>query len=184
MINLLPYIEKKRIRGLYRLRLAVAALTFLSISGAVLVILFAPSYILSNTKETFAQKQFDAHQGNETAAIDADMSQSIDDINKKLQIFTGLGKPFLVSDSVIAPILRQKSQAIRIRQVAYTKSSDGKTPEVTLSGTADSREALLSFVDRLKTEQAFSKINLPVSNFVKGSDIDFSLQITLLAQPK
>lgn len=46
---------------------------------------------------------------------------------------------------------------------------------VTVSGTADTRDNLLSFKDNLEKEECFSDINLPLSNLVDKTDVEFKI---------
>ena len=48
-----------------------------------------------------------------------------------------------------------------------------------ISGIATNREVLLSFGKALEYDISFSKVDLPISNFVKGKNISFRLTVTL-----
>ena len=66
---------------------------------------------------------------------------------------------------------------IQITRIAFENSPvSGK--QVDLSGLAPSRERLLLFRQALENDTAFQKVDLPISNFVKGSNIQFSLSLT------
>ena len=52
-----------------------------------------------------------------------------------------------------------------------------KGKKVTVLGIAPSRELLLLFRRALEDDVAFKKVDLPISNFVKGSNIEFSLSL-------
>lgn len=54
-----------------------------------------------------------------------------------------------------------------------------KDYNVSLSGTADSREDLLSFKDNLDKSSCFSQIDLPLSNLVSQDNIAFQMDLKI-----
>lgn len=84
-------------------------------------------------------------------------------INKNHYFFTNI---FLLLD-------RHVSDAIRLEHVST------KELTVFLSGTADTREDLISFDEKLKNETCFSSVNLPLSNLLSQKDINFQFDITI-----
>ena len=69
------------------------------------------------------------------------------------------------------------SNGIHIKKFAYSYAKDSKSV-LTLSGTADSRPGLLLFSNNLQTHPEFKKVDLPISNLAKNSNIDFNINIT------
>jgi Tfp pilus assembly protein PilN len=81
---------------------------------------------------------------------------------------------YLLSRSVINEIILNKMPDMKITQISYDSATKtGKT--ITLRGIAPSRERLLQFRKALEDDSAFKKVDLPISNFVKGSNISFSI---------
>ena len=73
--------------------------------------------------------------------------------------------------------MSEKMPDIKITQIQYRNESiKGKT--ISISGVASSRDRLLLFKRELENNIAFKKVDLPISNFVKGSNIKFSLGLT------
>ena len=54
--------------------------------------------------------------------------------------------------------------------------------KVVIEGRAATREILLSFKDALKNSAYFQNLNIPLSNFLKQNNIDFSLTFELKQQ--
>ena len=78
---------------------------------------------------------------------------------------------------MIGAILLKKRSDIKITQILYQNDgTNGK--KITLTGIASSREVLLLFRQALEDSSSFKDVVLPISNFVKGSNIDFSLSLT------
>jgi hypothetical protein len=67
---------------------------------------------------------------------------------------------------------------IKITQILYDNTVAKGDKKVNIQGTAPSRERLLIFRQALEGNPAFKKVDLPISNFVKGSNIQFSLSLT------
>ena len=66
---------------------------------------------------------------------------------------------------------------IKISQISF-KDTGLDVKEVNISGTAPSRERLSLFRRALEGDPLFKKVDLPISNFIKGSNIRFSLSLT------
>jgi hypothetical protein len=101
----------------------------------------------------------------------------VKDINDKLVLVEKFEKNrFLLSVKVINAILLKKRPDIKITQITYdNNATSGK--KINITGTAPSREVLLLFRQALEDSPNFKNIDLPISNFVKGSNINFSLSL-------
>jgi len=65
---------------------------------------------------------------------------------------------------------------IKITDISYENDSlNGK--KISIQGTAPSREVLLSFRQAFENDNTFKQVDLPISNFVKGSNIQFYLSL-------
>ena len=63
-------------------------------------------------------------------------------------------------------------------------SRDGESVrEISISGTAASRQALADFRNRLREEDGVESVDLPISNLAKDRDIPFELTVTFV-KPK
>ncbi len=102
---------------------------------------------------------------------------AIEDIDTKLTLVEKLQTgSFVVSEKVIQEIINSKVFDIKITRIFY--ESDGATgKKIGIDGTASSRERLLLFREALEENPAFKNVDLPISNFVKGSDISFHLNL-------
>jgi hypothetical protein len=101
----------------------------------------------------------------------------VKDINKKLVLIEKAEKnKFLLSIKVINAILLKKRSDIKIVHIFY-ENNGVKGKKISINGTAPSREVLLLFRQALEDSPNFKSIDLPVSNFVKGSNIDFYLSL-------
>lgn len=181
--NLLPPIEQKSVLHMYRKRflaLVFFSVAFLLLSGAVLLL---PSYIvLRNNAEVLIIKR-DQLQKEETSSIQGTLATTIADINKRLAVFPDVVMPSPVVGTFVAPVLKRKTGAVHITNLSYN-TADGGGISLQISGTAASRSDLLAFADALKTEKGFKNVTVPISSFIKDSNVTFSITAMLDQQQK
>jgi hypothetical protein len=79
----------------------------------------------------------------------------------------------------IEKIIQVKNTAIRITDIQY-KTVTATSSLITLEGNADRRDALKEFVTELENITGFTDVVLPVSNFAKDRDIDFTISLKTL----
>ncbi len=177
MINLIPNQEKKKmVKGFY-FRLAMLSLWMLCIPLLIALLVLLPSYFFSNYKNNLATKKLETQKAEQVPLFDQETTAIIQDINTKLKLIEGVQKNnFLVSEKVINSIFVKNISSIKITQISYEDDSiNGK--KIRISGTAPSREVLLAFRQSLENDKAFKGVDLPISNFVKGSNIQFYLSL-------
>ena len=181
MINLIPKEEKKRmIRDFY---LRVVALSFIALSVSFLIAFVAilPSYFISSARVNIVNAKLEM-QKNEPAPIPEERTLAvIKDLNNKLNLIEKAREnEFVVSKKVIDAIFFRKMSEVKITGIVYEndpKNISSKGRKINIEGSAPSREVLLLFRQALEDDPVFKQVNLPISNFVKGSDIKFSLSL-------
>jgi hypothetical protein len=180
MINLIPIEGQKRmIKGFYLRFIIVFAFLF-SFCMFVALVSLIPSYFLANNKEKDAQIKLEIQKNEPMPKLDQETLALIKDIDSKLTIVENSNKnKFLVSEKVINQIMSSKMPDIKINRISFERDvvSDKK---VSIYGTAPSRERLLLFRKALEENSAFLNVDLPVSNFIKGENIEFYLSLTSL----
>ena len=86
---------------------------------------------------------------------------------------------FVVSQKIINEILLKKMPDIKINQISYENNLlKGKI--INIKGSAVSRERLLLFRLAFENDANFKDVDLPISNFIKGSNIQFNLSLIAL----
>lgn len=188
-VNLLSSEEKKQNRKRYLLRLGTTGAymtVFLMIANLALL---TPSYIMARSKKNIAETRIENTTGmsaEERARIEKETDVSIKELNRKLETFSMDTK---ATQSVIPPsqtinkILELKSSTIKVQGVLYEKTADRERFIVT--GKSAHRDDLAQFVDILKKDSFFTKVELPLSSYVKSTDISFSLVLEhMLIQKK
>ena len=177
MINLIPNEEKKKKVKDFYFRLAVVFWAVLGCSMIIASVAILPSYFLSSVKKNLVNTKLEAQKreidpllGQETLAV-------VSDLEKKLKIIEDAEQnKYIISQSVIGKIVLKKMPDIKITGIVYESNYPG-SKTISVNGTAGSRERLLLFRRALENDVAFKKVDLPISNFIKGSNIKFSLSL-------
>lgn len=177
MINLIPKEDKKIMVANFYYKIAVLFFVTLDFCIFVAFVSMAPSFFVSSVKyseiisKLEIQKNEPFPQGGEEAIA------SIRNVNSKINLIENSEKNrFLPSNSVINAILLNKRSDIKITQILY-ENDEIKGKKISITGTAPSREVLLLFRIALEDSTLFKKVDLPISNFVKGSNIQFYLNL-------
>ncbi len=101
---------------------------------------------------------------------------TISDLSAKLNLIETKEKDkYLVSQKVINEVVLRKMPDIRVTEFNYSTSSAGS--QIKIRGVAPSRERLLLFRKSLEDDVAFKQVDLPISHFVKGSNIQFDINL-------
>jgi hypothetical protein len=82
-----------------------------------------------------------------------------------------------VSETVLKSILENRPTGIKFTQIFYNERPEARILEV--HGIATDRAILRNFKSTLDANKAFSKVDLPISNFIERSDINFTVVITI-----
>lgn len=177
MINLIPNEEKKKKVKDFYFRLSVAFFMVLGCSMIIATVAVTPSYFISLEKKNFINTALENQKNELVPLFDQKNLLTFSDLKNKLKLIeTAQQKKYIVSEQVINEILLKKLPDIKITEIIYDSTSTlGKT--IIVNGTAASREKLLLFRKALEDDVAFKKVNLPISNFIKGSNIKFSFNL-------
>ena len=178
MINLIPKEDKKKMAMSFYYRLL--ALFFFMFSFAIFIGSGAllPAYFSSVSKDSTADLKLEIQRNNTVPTVGQESLTAIQDMNTKLGIVENAEKSkFPLSQGVIADILSSKTSDIKITQILYTDDlTEGK--KITILGIAPSRESLLSFEQLLQNNPAFKNVSLPISSFIKDSNLQFDLSLS------
>ena len=177
MINLIPKEEKKKMAMDFYRRLIVLFLLMGSFSVFVAVITIIPSYFLSKEKDSVASAKLEIQKQEPLPLVGEQSLVEIKDINSKLDLVESAEKnKFSISEKIVNTILSKKTPNIKITQIIYENDLVlGR--KVSIVGVAGTREILLTFKQALEEDPTFKSVDLPISNFVKISDIQFNLSL-------
>lgn len=176
MFNLLPQEEKRVIYEQYSFRKLQLIFVFVIAAGVMSIVLLFPSFFLAQTKRMEIQGEIDFRRASLARKDTEDLNVAITRAKSEIVLLEKtVGIQFSVYD-LFNKVIARKGDGIKITGLLYGKKKEGN--EIVVNGVAKDREALLAFAQDVGREQAFSHISLPVSNFAKNKDIDFSFTIT------
>ncbi len=177
VINVLPKPKKKALYWEYWKRYATVALSFFALAGVLATVLTSPSYFFSESKYELAEDRLEAFNVANPEIATQNLDSAINDINSKLILLSGKSSTE-ISDSVLGSILSMRPKGIIYNQILYNeKSSDVRVLE--LHGVATDRTVLRNFKSALDSNPLFAKVDLPISNFIERSNINFTVSITM-----
>jgi cell division ATPase FtsA len=181
VINILPYEEKKILRKEYWMRLFTMVLNLIALAGVVATLLLFPSYFLSKSKENLVESSLEAFNNQNPDLTNNNISEITGDINSKLETLDKAEASYQVNDKVLNNILSSRTSGITFSQILFNKKTTeaGSASILEVYGTATSRDALRNFKTALDSNPSFSKVDLPISDFLEKSNLDFTISITM-----
>lgn len=178
MINLLPPEEKEKLL-LEKKKVLITILLIL-----VLYFLFCLIFILFSIK-TYSQIQLEFQKAfllrTEKGLGESEIKNFQEKIKgtnltlTKINLFYQQQIYFSEVLERISKILSQEIYLTNFSAAFYTKEKEKTGIKFSLSGFAPTRETLIEFKKNLEKEEDFKEIYFPPTNWVKPTDIDFSL---------
>jgi hypothetical protein len=179
MLNLLPKNQKSKIVREYRIRfVAVACSLFLAAEIISLILLF-PSYLTVQTRINILNSQSTSQKVQNLTTEIASLGSIIQQTNNYLDVFNSSSTPVGVVES-LQNIIGTRDKTIRIGSFYYKTNKEQQ--QIVITGKANSRQSLLDFTKKLKNLPGVVSVDLPVSDFAKSKDIDFSINILMNSQ--
>jgi type IV pilus assembly protein PilM len=176
MINVLPEVDKKVLRREYWLRFSSIIMSFTALACVVAVTLVFPSYFFSVAKSNLANSRLEAFNlANPEIATD-DLNKSINDINTKLTVLSTQKNEVTVSDILLSNLLDTLPKGIALFQIQY---NEGTNKTIDIHGNAIDRATLRNFKASLDANPNILEANLPISDFLEKSNIDFTISIKM-----
>ncbi len=177
MINLIPNEEKKiMFRDFYH-RLLNVVLVMLAASFFIASLAITPAFLSAYYGGNLINKNLQVQNTEIVSEVDQNTLSEVRSLQDKMSLIEKTQREkYLISNNIINEILIKKLNNIKITDISY-KSSSPRGKIVNISGLAPSREALLIFRKSFEENPAFKEVDLPISNFVKGSNIRFYLTL-------
>lgn len=198
-MNLLPNEEKLKIREVYRLRVFIISSALLSV---LLVLMIAPimaSYLLVSYKAEFLSNELSLVRSTQASSLNPYIN-TISETNREIDL---LGKTIpgslkfriydllkIISDYSVS-VKDAKGAHLSVDNIAYEYRLPNKKEKtagaltkfyhnsIAISGTASDRASLQNFIQLLKGNPKFIKVESPISNFVAIKDISFSVMLNI-----
>lgn len=178
MINLLPISGIKKIISEYRVRLVATALVMLAVTMLIAIVLLFPAYLLASHKRTVVLEDLSKIGDRDASSQELkDLEKNIKETDTTLDLLGEKGQKFSISGDIIEKTSGFRTESIKITGIFYDKrDTEGS---LSLKGSATNRQSLTNFVEMLKKDTAYKDVSLPISDFVKDRNIDFTVMIKL-----
>ncbi|MCA9366976.1 hypothetical protein KC887_01770 [Candidatus Kaiserbacteria bacterium] len=178
MINLLPADAKQGVLREYWVR--VSTVWVLLLSGALIIgsVLFLPTYVLIGSQVDVYQQS--AEQVSAEVASYEDVSTALVHANQEAIFLASEAKLDRFSD-LVALFNSFESEDITFSTISMAREGT-VMGIVSLDGTATDRQALARLRDELLAAPQVDAVDLPISNLARGTNIPFTMQVTLVAK--
>jgi hypothetical protein len=171
----LPNIEQKQIKKIYRIRVAVVMLLFISAVAIIGSISLLPSYL-----EVYKESQ--SQLGNIKSIKDNPKNNRVSEIENELNSDKNLISILSSVDERKFSEMIQDIVSIRgnltISSIIVDRIPGTSAMSVGLQGKSPDRESLVSFKKRLEGLKSGNKVDLPISDLTQSKNIQFTLKLT------
>ena len=176
MINLIPPKGRKVVVIEYWSR--VVTVWAVLVCGAVLVggILLIPSFVLLRSELSAVSTESSALKASGTNA--AGIEATVKEANELAGLLAQEGIGAVMLSDVVSSIDADVPRGVSLS--SYVVKRDGTNIQaVQVSGVANSRETLTMFRDALEQDPFFERAEVPISDLVLGTDLPFTITITM-----
>jgi hypothetical protein len=173
MLNFILKKDREAIFSEYLLRLFTFFFFFFFFVLIILFSLFMPSVFYTEYKKENIIKQFD-YVKKQVGPNNLDPIETIKNINllSKSLIDNKINNLSNIVDNIIL----LKNNGIKINSISITDQDVGVFKIIVL-GISKTRENLTNFDKELKKSGFFQSVDLPVSNLIKSTEADFSINL-------
>lgn len=174
MFNILTEDLKNDLKKAYKTRFWVLVFSIFNFLLIIFLLSLIPSYFILNDEKNNLKVQYDL-LSQKSVSNDYSLTRKIFKDTNNFLNFLSLNndKPFVYD--FVADISNIKNNNIQVKNIMLNRLN-ATSSVITISGVALNREALTTFVKNIENKKTL-KIDVPVSNFAKDKDIDFSFDI-------
>lgn len=167
-------------RKAYQIILLSVFLTALSLVLFVAIISFLPNFFIADSKYQKILAESQTKEVMIKQSKEGEMKKIVSDTNAKLLLLHATSTPS--APKLFREILESRPSGVFITSFSYdfiAKKGSAAFPGITVSGTAENRSELLSFVESLNKNKSFSSVDLPISNLISDTNVSYTLNITV-----
>ncbi len=180
-IDLLPEREKRALRMRYYFGLATIGAFMLALAVFAGAALLVPSYLLSKNQAESAERYFAAERLSAAQSDSSGTGRDVALLSERLSILKKYERQPAVAD-ILSRIGTDAAGAAGLTIISMTFNANG-SGTTTVSGTAPTRAALLSFGDKLSKESAFVGAQVPVSDLASDAALPFTIPFGYAPSP-
>lgn len=177
MINLLPEDYQEGVRRRYRARRLVLA-GLLAATWCLMAALMAGAlwWVARGERQTLAEsvEGLKRQVATEQLAVD---ERRLALFAKQVDLLALQSGASAILSVLWSDLAAARPAGVTISDWRYRLTAEGKVLE--LAGRTTERQALLDFIDRLKSDARFAAVESPLSNLVRSGQSQFSLSLLL-----
>ncbi|MBY0539608.1 PilN domain-containing protein [Patescibacteria group bacterium] len=180
MVNILPHKTQNELKLMYYSRLFGAlflAGAFVMLVGAGVLI---PAYFLAQEEADASKRYAEALSQTLSLSEGSSAGKTVTTLAEQLTLMRAYRAEPVLSRGLSA-IVAGIPDDVSIRELGFkfTSTSEG---DVIVTGNAETRSALIAFVDALKKEPLFKGVSVPVADLVSDTDLPFTLRFSIAAK--
>lgn len=175
MLHLLTEEHRKKVVTEYRKRVVIVSLLGLVCVCVISAIFILPTYFLSYGKYVTVQTEMKELDSELAIKEESGSMESIKNVTlsiEALKIFEKTRNPSVILDNIV----REKPSGVQIKNFVFTPG-EAAAMTVDLAGRSDTRKSLVQFDQKLKDNSIFDDVIIPLGNFAKEKNIDFSMKL-------
>ena len=173
LYTLIPSPERKALHREYARRTAIVILFAASLVGTIGIGSLFPSFIRAATEAASAKSQLDLATKSKNKKGLSDIQQQVAMGQSSMIVLTsGIDRTRL--SFLVESIVKQRD-TVRINSISLNSVSSSSA-EAVISGSAPTRDSLVSFKTRLESSGVIS-VDLPVSELAKSTNVPFSINL-------
>ncbi|MBI5045542.1 MAG: hypothetical protein HZC14_00855 [Candidatus Niyogibacteria bacterium] len=178
-MNLLPPADQKKVATERFLRFCVVACVGLACVFAVALAFLAPSYLYLILQSRELERGLQIEKESPELRKAESIESAIKDLNNRVGALHGSLALLRDPAKEIDAVLRFQPFGISFHTFFYKANKGESVGTLTVLGYADTREALLKFVDKLEQSGFFGKVYSPISNLLSREKVEFSLVLDI-----
>lgn len=175
MVNLLPLSARRTLVRDYCFRLAAFVLFLMALVTFFGTLLLAPSFFLARATADAGTRYRVALEETVGLRERSGAAASVAALAERIRILGTLAALPVTSD-VVDKVTGAMPHGVTLTSLTIVRTDSGAA--LTLSGSAATRDTLLSLAASLKEVNGFSGVSLPVSSLASDKDIPFAIDIT------
>lgn len=180
--NLLPIAKTRALRREYFVRLVVVAMGLATILVIAHGMLLIPSYLYAHTEVAREQDELNRIAASASSAQEKAIKAQINSVQSDIT-YLGRLSTLPTASGATRAVLAVPHPGITLSGFTFTAPSNTSSAQMTVTGTASTRDALRSYVSSLGQLSYVSKADLPISAYAKDSAIPFTVTLTGSLKP-
>lgn len=175
MVNLLPRSVVRALVFRYYTRLFTLGCAFIGCAFLISAAFLGPSFILATRAGEAAERYAQAAEESVGLKERSGVSESMRVLNERVSLLDA-GSLYPQSTEIIEAMLKPLPRGVSVTAFAYATGEGAAN--VSVSGVAETRVALLAYAEALRASGQFEGVNVPVSQLALDADIPFSISGT------